>query len=132
LRNSRNVIKNVVKGFLSRNTPNLDEKSKSIISTKLAVMLITDASAEQSRNPNAGTILELVKDSLNKISRGICIHAEKQDGYILFKQEFNKINIKPANMCEACVSPRVCKLRSALLNQRELAGMYLKPDFSNV
>jgi hypothetical protein len=107
-----------------------DPKKKQYIIKKLSKTLSDTAKAELGRKIEGITfssVLYLAKQYLFRLRAGFCIHDKRQDGYILLNDEFirmQKNKQTPQNLCDKCISPRVCKLRSALMNDNNLAGLF--------
>jgi hypothetical protein len=109
-----------------------NEKTKNYIVQKLSATLTNSAKNELKNAPGPmmpSAVLELVGSYLTRLKMGICVNDNRHDGYILLNEEVSKMTRKkeyPKNLCADCVSPRVCKLKSTLLNQKHIApGLYL-------
>lgn len=107
-----------------------DFKTRQFIIQKLSKTLINTAKSELGRrNEDASmeAVLDLVNQYLFRLNSGVCIHDKRQDGYVLLYSEVQKMEQKnqhPQDLCSTCISPRVCRLKSTLLNDKQVAGLF--------
>jgi len=107
-----------------------DIKTRLFIIKKLSTTLANTAKAEIGRSPDDITfssVLSLVRQYLSRLRMGFCVHDKRQDGYVLLQEEVPILqNNKqyPQELCATCISPRVCKLRSVMMNEKNIAGLY--------
>ncbi len=108
-----------------------DPKKKLYIIQKLSKTLTNTAKAELGRKPEQITfssVLDLVKQYLFRLRIGFCIHDKRQDSYVLLNDELLKMKKNknfPQDLCEKCITPRICKLRSAVINEKQIAGLFI-------
>lgn len=108
-----------------------ESKKRYYIIQKLSKTLTDTAKSELGRKPEEisfSAVLSLVKQYLFRLRTGFCIHDKRQDGYVLLNSELlrmKKYGMFPQELCGSCISPRVCKLKSAIMNTKELAGLFI-------
>lgn len=108
-----------------------DPKKRHYIIQKLSRTLTNTAKAELGRKPEEITfsaVQGLVKQYLFRLRTGFCIHDKRQDSYVLLNSEvlkMKKYGMSPQELCGSCISPRVCKLKSAIMNSKDLAGLFI-------
>ena len=108
-----------------------DPKKRRYIIQKLSTTLTNTAKAELGRQPEGITfsaVLGLVKQYLFRLRLGFCIHDKRQDAYILLNSEalkMEKRGMPPQELCGSCISPRVCKLKSVIMNTKDIAGLFI-------
>ncbi|KYK22754.1 hypothetical protein AYK24_00570 [Thermoplasmatales archaeon SG8-52-4] len=106
-------------------------KTRQYIIRKLSMTLANIAKAElgrQQEEPAQDMLLDLVGQYLSRLHAGLCIHDKRQDGYVLLNTEISKMEKKhqyPQELCGSCISPRVCKLKSAIMNNEQIAGIFI-------
>ncbi len=108
-----------------------DLKKRQYIIQKLSRTLTNTAKSELGRRPEGITfsaVLALVKQYLFRLRTGFCIHDKRQDAYMLLNNEalrMKKYGIPPQELCGSCISPRVCKLKSVIMNAKDIAGLFI-------
>ncbi len=108
-----------------------DPKKKLYIIQKLSKTLTNTAKAELGRKPEQisfSSVLDLVKQYLFRLRIGFCIHDKRQDSYVLLNDELLQMQKNknfPQDLCEKCITPRICKLRSVVINEKQIAGLFI-------
>jgi hypothetical protein len=126
----KNTVASEVKSHINRFCNIRDYKTRLFIIKKLSETLTNTAKAEIGRGPDEITfssVLNLVKQYLSRLRMGFCIHDKRQDGYVLLQTEKEKMEKNkqyPKDLCATCISPRVCKLRSVMMNEEKIAGLF--------
>lgn len=130
MRNNNSIAKEV-KHHIHKFCNIRDPKKRHYIIQKLSTTLTNTAKAELGRRPEEITfsaVLSLVKQYLFRLRTGFCIHDKRQDGYVLLNSEISKMRrygMSPQDLCSRCISPRVCKLKSVIMNTKDLAGLFI-------